>query len=303
MSEASASGHLFDLAPDRPTTRQVAALVKAGGVSALPAADRRGDNARYQEVVCRSALNRVSGMPFQWTLNPYRGCTHGCHYCFARRYHSHLELDTDDQFSSVILVKVNFPEVLRRELTRPSWTPDVIALGTATDPYQPIEGQYQLTRRTLETLVEHPAPLGLVTKGPLVVRDRDLLIELSRRTPCTVYLSVPTVDEDAWRTLEPGTASPRQRLKAVRQLADAGVSVGVLIAPVVPGITSTPAMLERTIEASADAGAPPCERERAPSRRRHPRSLHDVSCAALPTAHRWVRATVSGEVRLDGLCG
>ena len=152
-------------------------------------------------------------------------------------------------------MKVNFPEVLRQELTRPSWTPDVIAFGTATDPYQPSEGHYQLTRRTLETLVEHPAPMVLVTKGPLVVRDRDLLVELSQRTQCSAYLNVPTVDEHAWRTIEPGTASPQQRLKAVRQLADAGVCVGVLIAPVVPGITSKPAMLERTIEAVADAGA------------------------------------------------
>src|SRR5205085_12097792 len=130
---------LFDLGRRPPTTRDVAARVKEGGVEALTEAERRADQARYQEVSCRSALNRVQGMPFAWTLNPYRGCTHACHYCFARRYHTQFELDTDDQFASVILVKKNFVEVLRRELDKPSWQREQVALGTATDPYQPIE--------------------------------------------------------------------------------------------------------------------------------------------------------------------
>ena len=197
-------------------------------------------------------------MPFAWTLNPYRGCTHGCHYCFARRYQGHLELNTGDEFSSVILVKVNFADVLRVELARPGRPGALIGFGTATDPYQPIEGHYKLTRRTLETLVDHPSPLGLVTKGPLVVRDLDLLVELSRQTACTVHMSVPTVDEDAWRALEPGTAHPLQRLRAVRALADGGVEAGVLMAPIVPGLTSQPAKIERTIKAIADHGARFC---------------------------------------------
>jgi DNA repair photolyase len=246
------------LLPDgaaRPTTRAIARLVKDGGVAALTEAERRADAAQYQEVTCRSALNRVAGMPFRWTLNPYRGCTHGCHYCFARRYHVLFEMNADDDFASVILVKRNFVEVLRRELDRPSWTRDLAALGTATDPYQPIEGHYRLTRGTLEALTRGRTPVGIVTKGPMVVRDRDVLTDLGAAAGCTVYMSVPTVDEDAWRTLEPGTAHPLQRLRAVRELVDAGIEAGVLMAPIVPGFSSSRAKLERTIKAIADHGA------------------------------------------------
>jgi DNA repair photolyase len=246
---------LFDLGPRLPTTRTIARLVKEGGPDALIEATRRADDARYQEVTCRSALNRVEGMPFTWTLNPYRGCTHGCHYCFARRYQTQFELGPGDQFSSVIFVKVNFPDVLRRELDRPSWRRELVAFGTATDPYQPIEGHYRLTRRSLEALAAARTPVGLVTKGPMAVRDRDVLSDLSRAAGCTVYLSVPTVDEEAWAALEPGTAPPLQRLRAVRALRDAGINAGVLMAPIVPGFTTQPARLERTIKAIADHGA------------------------------------------------
>ena len=130
----AASPALFDLGNPRPTTRDIAALVKEGGVGALPDAVQRADHATYQEIRCRSALNRVEGMPFKWTLNPYRGCTHGCHYCFARRYQHQLELGEGDDFASIIFVKTNFVEVLRRELARPGWTREQPALGTATDP-------------------------------------------------------------------------------------------------------------------------------------------------------------------------
>ena len=246
---------LFDSPPPPPTTRTIALTVKRDGADALDQARLRADHARYQEVTCRSALNAVQGMPFNWTLNPYRGCTHGCHYCFARRYQTQFELGPDDEFSSLIFVKVNFAEVLRRELDRPSWTRDLVAFGTATDPYQPIEGHYKLTRRSLEALIAARTPIGLVTKGPMVVRDADLLVELGRQANCTVCMSVPTVNEEAWETLEPGTASPLQRLRAVRQLRDAGVNAGVLMAPVVPGFTTQPARLEATIKAIADHGA------------------------------------------------
>jgi DNA repair photolyase len=246
---------LFDLGKRNPTTREIADLVKERGTEALTEAERRADQARYQEVICRSALNRVQGMPFEWTLNPYRGCTHGCHYCFARRYHVQFEMNSDDEFASVILVKKNFVEVLRRELDRPSWTRDHVAFGTATDPYQPIEGHYKLTRRSLEALARGRTPIGLVTKGPMVVRDRDVLADVSRAAGCTVYMSVPTVDEDAWRTLEPGTAHPLQRLRAVRELVDAGISAGVLMAPIVPGFSSSRSKLEATVKAIADHGA------------------------------------------------
>jgi DNA repair photolyase len=246
---------LFDVGPQKPTTRQIALTVKECGVEGLHDAVLRGDDARYQEVRCRSALNRVEGMPFRWTLNPYRGCTHGCHYCFARRYHTQFELGSGDDFASMIFVKTNFPEVLQAELNRPSWKGELVALGTATDPYQPIEGHYRLTRRALEALCAARNPVGIVTKGPMAVRDRDVLSDLSKRARCTVYFSVPTVDEDAWHALEPGTSHPLQRLRAVRLLVDAGVRAGVLIAPIVPGITSQPAKLERTIKAIADHGA------------------------------------------------
>jgi DNA repair photolyase len=229
--------------------------VKEGGTAALTEAERRADEARYQEIACRSALNRVEGMPFRWTLNPYRGCTHGCHYCFARRYHVQFEMDTDDDFAAVILVKRNFVEVLARQLDRPSWTREQVVVGSATDPYQPIEGHYKLTRGTIEALARARTPTGLITKGPMVVRDRDVLADLSRAAKCTVYMSVPTVDEDAWRTLEPGTAHPRQRLRAVRDLVDAGINAGVLMAPIVPGFSSSRGKLEETIKAIADHGA------------------------------------------------
>src|SRR5918911_4619224 len=145
---------LFDLGKPKPTTRQIADLVKSGGADALTEAMRRADSARYQEVHCGSALNPVKGMPFEWTLNPYRGCTHGCHYCYARRYQTQFELGADDEFASIIFVKTNFVDILRVELDRPSWRGDYVAVGTATDCYQPIEGHYKLTRRALQALCE-----------------------------------------------------------------------------------------------------------------------------------------------------
>ena len=247
---------LFDLGKQKPTTRQVADIVRdGGGADALTDATRRADAARYQEVRCRSALNPVKGMPFEWTLNPYRGCTHACHYCYARRYHTQFELGADDEFASMIFVKTNFVEVLRRELQKPSWQGDYVAVGTATDCYQPIEGYYKLTRKSLEALCEFRNPAGVVTKGPMIVRDKDVLADLSKAAGCSVYISVPCVDEDVWRQLEPGTAHPMQRLRAVRELVDAGVRAGVLMNPIVPGLSSKPALMERTMKAIADHGA------------------------------------------------
>jgi DNA repair photolyase len=246
----------FDLGSRAPTTRMLALRIRDEGPSAaLDQAQLRADAARYQEVTCRSALNRVKGMPFNWTLNPYRGCTHGCHYCFARRYQTQFELGPDDEFSSVIFVKTNLVDVLKRELDHPSWTREHVAFGTATDPYQPIEGHYKLTRGALEALLAGRTPVGLITKGPMVVRDRDVLAEMTRTLGSTVYMSVPTVDEHAWSSLEPGTAHPLQRLRAVRQLRDAGVHAGVLMAPLVPGFSTRPEQLEATVKAVAEHGA------------------------------------------------
>jgi len=246
---------LFDLGKPKPTTRQIADLVREGGAEALDQATLRADAAKYQEVYCRSALNRVKGMPFEWTLNPYRGCTHGCHYCYARRYHTQFELDSDDQFASIIFVKTNFVDVLRKELAGPSWAGEYVVVGAATDCYQPIEGHYKLTRGSLEALCEFRNPVGVITKGPMIVRDKDVLADLTAGPGVSVYISVPTVDEDAWRLLEPGTAPPLQRLRAVRELTDAGIRAGVLMNPIVPGITSKPALMDRTMKAIADHGA------------------------------------------------
>ncbi|MDO8677787.1 MAG: radical SAM protein [Acidobacteriota bacterium] len=246
---------LFDLGASL-TTRDVARMVKSGGVAALPDAVRRGDAATYQEIRCKSALNRVKGKSYmQWSLNPYRGCTHGCHYCFARRYQTQLELNAGDDFASVIFVKTNFVEVLRRELDKPSWKKESIGFGTATDPYQPIEGTYKISRGVLEALRDAATPVGIVTKGPMIVRDIDVLQDLSARAACRVHISVPTVDEDAWDKLEPGVAHPMTRLRAVRQLVDAGIDCGVLMAPIVPGFSTQPDKIERTVKAIAESGA------------------------------------------------
>ncbi len=164
-------------------------------------------------------------------------------------------MNAGDDFASVIFVKTNFVEVLRRELDKPSWAKENIGFGTATDPYQPIEGTYKISRGVLEALRDAATPVGIVTKGPMIVRDTDVLQDLSKRTTCRVHISIPTVDEDAWEKLEPGVAHPNQRLRAVRELVDAGIDCGVLMAPIVPGFSTQPAKMERTIKAIADSGA------------------------------------------------
>ncbi len=247
--------------PHLPTTREIASSVAHQGLDGLPNPIRLGGDTTYQEIQCKSALNRTRGMPFQWTLNPYRGCTHGCHYCFARKYQTQLELGSGNDFSKVILIKVNLPTVLNQELSkisgkaRTEQTHQLVTIGTATDPYQPIEGRYQLTRQTLKTLLNHPTPIHLITKGPMVVRDKDVIVELSKYTEVSVCMSVPSIDEEGWKKLEPGTANPLQRLRAVRALRDAGINAGVLMAPIVPGITSHPTKIERTIKAISEHGA------------------------------------------------
>jgi DNA repair photolyase len=209
----------------------------------------------FEEMTCSSAINRVQGMPFRWSLNPYKGCVHGCQYCYARRFHSFLDLDAGRDFSSVILVKTNLPVVLREELRRPAWQHEEVAIGTATDPYQPIEGRYKLTRACLQAFLDHDNPVSLVTKGTLIVRDTDLLAALAGGPGCTVVFSLTTLDMDLWQRLEPGTPPPHQRLAALRRLADAGVRAGMLIAPVLPGLTDGRDRLERLVRAAADHNA------------------------------------------------
>ena len=209
----------------------------------------------YEEVQCRSALNRVSGMDFRWSLNPYRGCVHGCHYCFARRYHGYLDLDAGNDFTGVIFVKANVAEVLSRELSSRSWRREPVAVGTATDPYQPIEGKYRLTRLCLQTFVDWRSPVSLVTKGTMAVRDTDVMAELERRAGCTVCFSITTLDEELWRKLEPGTPRPAKRLAAMERLVEEGVNAGVALAPIVPGLTDGQDNLKGVASAAADHGA------------------------------------------------
>ena len=272
---------LFDLGSAKPTTRDIANTVKAGGTAALTEAERRADQARYQEVTCRSALNRVKGMPFDWTLNPYRGCTHGCHYCFARRYHAQFEMDSGDEFASVILVKRNIVDVLARELDRPSWQRDMVAFGTATDPYQPIEGHYKLSRALIEALDARPHAVRPDHEGADGrARHRRAGRARARRRTNTVYMSVPTVDEDAWRQLEPGTAHPLQRLRAVRALVDAGVNAGVLMAPIVPGFSIVASQARTDDQGDRRPRRALRRLQRDVPAGRHARSLHGASSSA-----------------------
>ena len=195
-------------------------------------------------------------MPFEWSLNPYRGCEHGCAYCYAREYHALMGRDVGSGFDREIEVKVNFVEVLRSELAR-ARTPSLVALGTGTDPYQPCEGRYRLTRGTLEALLERPRPLIVLTKAPLFVRDAALLAELTARTAGEVHVmvSIGILDEERARSLEPTTAPPRQRLRAVSRLAASGVKAGVIAAPIVPGISDGEAAIETLCRAAHEHGA------------------------------------------------
>jgi DNA repair photolyase len=209
----------------------------------------------YYEIVAKSALNRVQHMGFDWSLNPYQGCFHSCVYCFARAHAKLADRDPGEGFSSRVGVKVNIAELLRRELSSPRWKRDKVAFGTATDPYQPVEGSRRLTRECLMALRDYRTPVGLITKGTMVLRDIDVLVELAQRASTTVCFSVPTVDQTAWSRTEPGTPPPLKRLRVMRQLVEAGIEAGVGMAPVLPGLSDSPAQLEATVAAAAEAGA------------------------------------------------
>jgi DNA repair photolyase len=209
----------------------------------------------YREEPCRSALNAVKGMGFGWSLNPYMGCVHRCTFCYVRAFEKRADRPSDDRYGRSIRVKVNVAEVLRRELARPSWKGEVVAIGAATDPYQPAEGRYRLTRACLEVLRDASNPIRLITRGPMIVRDVDVLAEASLRADVAVTFSVPTLDEDVWRRTEPGTAHPRQRLRALKALVDAGVRASVGMAPILPGISDRPEQLAAVVRAAREAGA------------------------------------------------
>ncbi|MER6537241.1 Rv2578c family radical SAM protein [Streptomyces sp. 900105755] len=212
----------------------------------------------FHEVRARSIINRVPGasrMPFEWTVNPYRGCTHACVYCFARKTHSYLDLDTGIGFDTQIVVKVNAPELLRRQLGSRRWLGDHIAMGTNVDCYQRAEGRYGLMPGIISALTEHANPFSILTKGTLILRDLDLLRRAADVTDVGISVSVGFVDPELWRTVEPGTPAPERRLHVVRALAEAGIGCGVLMAPVIPFLGDHPAQLRATVRAIAAAGA------------------------------------------------
>ncbi|HEU5263619.1 MAG TPA: radical SAM protein [Gaiellaceae bacterium] len=209
----------------------------------------------YRLEPCRTALTAVRGMPFKWSLNPYMGCAHRCTFCYVRHFEQRADRPSGDEYGRSIRVKTNVVEVLRRELGRRSWKRDEVSLGSATDPYQPAEGRFRLTRACIGELAAAWTPFSIVTRGPLVVRDIDVLREASSVVGVSVYVSIPTLDDRVWRTTEPGTAPPSSRLEAVRRLAEAGVDVGVGIAPILPGLSDRPEQLETVVREARAAGA------------------------------------------------
>ena len=211
--------------------------------------------AEYREEPCKAALNRVKGMMFDWSLNPYMGCVHQCTFCYVRAFELRADRPFDDRYGASIRVKTNVVEVLRRELARPSWEHETVAIGAATDPYQPAEGRYRLTRGCIESLRDFSNPFSIITRGPLIIRDVDVLAEAAARAQVSVTFSIPTLDEEVWRRTEPGTAHPRQRLRALKTLVDAGVKASVGMAPILPGISDSPAQLGEVVQAAREAGA------------------------------------------------
>jgi DNA repair photolyase len=211
----------------------------------------------FYEVRARSAINKVperSRMPFRYTINPYRGCSHACTYCFARPTHEYLDFNAREDFERQIVVKVNAPELVRAELARPSWEGEHVALGTNTDPYQWVEGRYKLMEGIWEAMRDFSNPCSVLTKSPLLLRDLELMRAVAERTEFTANLSIPTLDEDAWRATEPHTPHPRKRIEAVAELKRAGIRTGVLIAPLIPGVNDSPQQLGPLLELLDEAG-------------------------------------------------
>jgi len=211
----------------------------------------------FHEVRAKSGLNKVPGtyLPFNWTINAYRGCAHACTYCFARDTHTYLDLDAGRDFEREIIVKVNIPELVRAELSRPSWKRELVAIGTNTDPYQWAEGRYEFMPPILEALRDTRTPVSVLSKSPLPLRDLDLYLELAEVADVSVNFSVPTLDERIWRETEPHTPHPRKRLEAVAKFNEAGIPSGVLVAPLMPGINDSPELVEEIVSLAEEAGA------------------------------------------------
>ena len=211
--------------------------------------------AKYREEPCRNALNRVRGMPFAWSLNPYMGCVHRCTFCYVRAFEARADRPWDDRYGTSIRVKTNVASVLRRELARSSWRHEPVAVGAATDPYQPAEGRYRLTRGCIEAFAEAASPFSIITRGPLIVRDVDVLVQAARRANVSVTFSVPTLDHEIWRRTEPGTSPPRQRLRALSRLVEAGIDARVGMAPILPGLSDRPDLIAEVVREARAAGA------------------------------------------------
>jgi DNA repair photolyase len=194
-------------------------------------------------------------MAFSWSLNPYMGCVHRCTFCYVRAFERRADRPSDERYGRTIRVKTNVVEVLRRELARRSWIGENVTIGAATDPYQPAEGRYRLTRGCIGALADARNPLGIITRGPLIVRDLDVLQEAARRADVSVTFSVPTLDVEIWRRTEPGTAPPRQRLRALRLLIEGGIKCGVGLAPILPGLSDRPELIAEVVRAAREAGA------------------------------------------------
>jgi DNA repair photolyase len=209
----------------------------------------------YREEPCKSAVNRVKGMGFKWSLNPYMGCAHQCTFCYVRAFERRAERPSDDRYGSSIRVKINVAEVLDRELHRKSWKGELVAVGAATDPYQPAEGRYKLTRACLTVMAQAGNPFSIVTRGPMIVRDLDVLQAAASRADVSVNFSVPTLDPKIWRYTEPHTSPPIQRLRALKTLVDGGIRAGVGVAPILPGLSDDPHLLEDVVKAARDHGA------------------------------------------------
>ncbi|MEU4107751.1 Rv2578c family radical SAM protein [Streptomyces sp. NPDC027717] len=234
------------------------ALFEAGAVTTRTFDTPEFKGITFHEVRARSVLNRVPGasrMPFEWTVNPYRGCSHACVYCFARKTHSYLDLDTGLGFDSQIVVKVNAPEVLRRQLASPRWGGEHVAMGTNVDCYQRAEGRYRLMPGIIDALTERANPFSILTKGTLILRDLDRLVRAAEVTDVGISVSVGFTDPELWRTVEPGTPAPERRLDVVRTLGEHGIGCAVLMAPVIPFLSDQPERLRDTVRAIAESGA------------------------------------------------
>jgi DNA repair photolyase len=212
----------------------------------------------FYEVRARSIINRVpdaSRVPFRWTINPYRGCSHACFYCFARNTHTYLDLDAGQDFNSRIVVKINASALLRKELAAPRWRSEHIAMGTNVDCYQRAEGRYRLMPGIIQALRDAANPFSILTKGSLILRDLELLQQAAEVTAVGTNVSVGSVDPYLWRSLEPGTPSPQKRLEVCRTLNDGGIPCGVLMAPIIPFLSDSPSAIEAGVKAIAESGA------------------------------------------------